>query len=148
MTRAPYSYRHDPAVPPFPDEKPVIVFDGTCVLCSGWARFVLRHDRTARYRLLTAQSPLGQALYRHFGADADETNMLLEDGVAWFKSEGSIRMAEGLGFPWSLARGLRLLPLRLRDALYGLLARNRFRIFGRHERCVLPDPSVADRFLA
>ena len=148
MMRAPYGYRLDPAVPPFPDEKPVIVFDGTCVLCSGWARFVLRHDRKARYRFLAAQSPLGQALYRHFGADADETNMLLEDGTAWFKSEGSIRIAEGLGFPWSLARGLRLLPPRLRDALYGILARNRFRLFGRRESCELPDASVADRFLA
>ena len=57
-----YSYRADPAVPDFPDDRPIIVFDGYCALCSGWARFVLRHDRRERYRLLAAQSPLGRAL--------------------------------------------------------------------------------------
>ena len=58
----PYSYRSDPAVPAFADDKPVIIFDGQCVFCSGWARFVLAVDRKARYRLLPAQSALGEAL--------------------------------------------------------------------------------------
>ena len=65
----PYAYRDDPAVPDFPDDKPVIVFDGHCVLCSRWARFVLKHDRRAVFRLLPAQSPLGHALYIHLGLD-------------------------------------------------------------------------------
>ena len=69
----------------------------------------------------------------HYGLDPEdyETNILLADGIAWFESEGSIRMAEGLGLPWSLARLLRILPLRLADRLYRCLARNRLRLFGR-----------------
>jgi predicted DCC family thiol-disulfide oxidoreductase YuxK len=146
----PYAYRHDPAVPPFPDDRPIIVFDGLCVLCSGWASFVLKHDSRGVFRLLPAQTPLGRALYIHFGLDPEnyETNILVADGGAWLRSEGSIRMAEGLGFPWSLARWLRLLPLSWRDRAYLLLARNRFRLFGRRDTCFAPPAGYRDRFLA
>ena len=72
----PHSYRHDPSVSPFADDKPIIIFDGYCALCSGWASFVLRHDHTGAHRLLSAQSPLGRALYVHYGLDPQdyETN--------------------------------------------------------------------------
>lgn len=145
----PYSYRRDPSVPPFPDERPIIVFDGFCALCTGWARFVLRHDRRDRFRLLSAQSALGHALYVHYGLDPQEyqTNILLENGMAWFESEGSIRMAERLGPPWSLAAVFRLLPRPARDALYALVARNRLKWFGKRSVCYRPDPAQAHRFL-
>ena len=146
----PCSYRDDPAVPSFPDDKPIIIFDGHCVLCSAWARFVLKHDRRRLYRLLPAQTPLGTALYRHYGLDPldYETNILLADGVAWFKSEGSIRMFTGLGFPWSLAVILRILPRGWRDALYSVVAKNRLNWFGRREVCMLGVPGDEDRFLS
>ncbi|MEK1925368.1 MAG: DCC1-like thiol-disulfide oxidoreductase family protein, partial [Rhizobium giardinii] len=66
-SRPAYSYRSDPAVPAFADDQSIIVFDGECIFCSGWVNFVLRHDKQGRYRFLTAQSPLGEALYRHYG---------------------------------------------------------------------------------
>ena len=148
--REPYSYRHDPAVPAFPDDRPVIIFDGYCALCSGWAAFVLRHDRAGTYRLLSAQAPLGRALYVHYGLDPEDyaTNILIADGTAYFKSESSIRMAAGLGFPWSLAAVLRILPRAVRDWLYDAVARNRLRWFGKRATCYRPDPRFADRFLA
>ena len=147
--REPYSYRRDPAVPDFPDNRPIIIFDGYCVLCSGWANFVLRQDRAGTFRLLPAQSAFGHALYVHFGLDTKnyETNILLAD-VAWLKSEGSIRMAEGLGFPWALVAVFRVLPLKLRDKLYDLVARNRFRLFGRRDTCYVPTVDHSDRFLS
>jgi predicted DCC family thiol-disulfide oxidoreductase YuxK len=145
----PYSYRHDPAVPRFPDDHPIIVFDGYCAMCSGWARFVLRHDPHAVYRLVPAQSALGTALYRHYGLDPQdyETNILIEDGLPWFEAEGSIRMAVGLGFPWSLAAVMRVVPRYGRDALYRFVARNRFRLFGRRDVCYLGETGFEDRFL-
>jgi predicted DCC family thiol-disulfide oxidoreductase YuxK len=148
--RAPYSYRDDPAVPRFADDRPVIIFDGECVLCSGSAQFVLRHDKRGVYRFLAAQMPLGRALYAHYGLDTRdyETMILLADGVATFKSEAVVRIAEGLGLPWSLAAILRVVPRPWRDRLYGVLARNRLRILGRREHCYLPAPADADRFLA
>jgi predicted DCC family thiol-disulfide oxidoreductase YuxK len=148
--REAFSYRSDPAVPPFPDDRPIIVFDGKCVLCSGFANFILRSDRHHRFRLLAAQMPTGAALYRHFGLNPTDyqTYLLLEDGRVWLKSEASIRIFEQLGFPWSLAAVGRLMPRFLRDRLYDILARNRFRWFGSRETCYIPDPSQADRFIA
>jgi predicted DCC family thiol-disulfide oxidoreductase YuxK len=145
-----FSYRTDAAVPPFADDKPVIIFDGKCVLCSRWARFVLRHDRKRRLRLLAAQTPLGAALYAHYGLDpvSYETNILLEDGRAWLKSEGTIRMFEHLGFPWRLLAAARIVPRGWRDCAYNVVARNRLRWFGSRETCFLPDPADADRFVA
>lgn len=145
-----YGYRDDPAVPAFPDDGPVIIFDGECIFCSGWVGFVLRHDHKGRYRFITAQSALGEALYRHYGLDGRdyETNILIEDGLAYFKSEGSLRMAAGLGLPWSLAAVLRIVPRFLRDPLYELVARNRYRIAGRRTACFVPTAEHRARFIS
>ena len=124
-TPAAYSYRRDPAVPKFSDDRPIIIFDGYCALCSGWAQFVLRHDRRAVYRLLRAQSPLGRSLYVHYGLDPEDyqTNILLADGI------------------------MRILPRPVRDRLYAFVARNRLRFFGRRATCYVPNAGDEDRFL-
>jgi predicted DCC family thiol-disulfide oxidoreductase YuxK len=148
-SREPYSYRSDPSVPAFPDDRPIVIFDGLCALCTGWARFVLRFDRSGRFRLLPAQSTLGRALYVHYGLDPEvyETSILIEDGRAWLKSEGAIRVATGLGALWSWVKMLRILPLAPRDRAYDWIARNRFRLMGRREACYMPTPSQKERFL-
>lgn len=145
----PFSYRDDPGVPSFADDRPIIIYDGHCRLCSGFVQFVLRRDPQGRFRFIAAQSPLGAAIYRHYRFDPVdyETNILLEDGQPWFKSEGSIRMFVKLGFPWSLFALGRVLPLALRDRLYDLIARNRLRWFGARSTCHLPAPEHAGRFL-
>ena len=144
-----YSYRGDPTVPTFPDDRPIVVFDGQCAFCSASARFLMRRDRRGRLRLLPAQTDLGRALYRHYGLDPDdpESNILLQDGVAWFRSEGNLRISETLGWPWSAARLLRLVPEPVRDWGYALVARNRFRLFGRLDACEVPRPEFRDRVL-
>lgn len=144
-----YSYRADAAVPAFADDKPLIVFDGECVFCSARVQFVLRHDKAKRYRFLAAQSPLGEALYRHYGQNERDykTNILIEDGSAHFKSRGTIQMLAGLGFPWSLVKILRILPQGLADRLYEYMARNRLRIAGQRQTCFVPSPELRDRFL-
>lgn len=156
-----YSYRDDPRVPAFADDKPVIVFDGHCVLCSAWAQVVLKHDRHQRYRLLAAQTPLGQALYAHYGlgmnagphtqpgkAEPDyQSNLLLMEGRVFIKSDGTIRMVAGLGGPWRLVQLLRCVPTAWMDLLYSWVARNRLHWFGRREVCFLPRREDADRFL-
>jgi predicted DCC family thiol-disulfide oxidoreductase YuxK len=151
VQRAPYDYRSDLAVPHFADDRPIIIFDGKCVLCSWFARFVLRTDRTGRFRLAAAQSQLGTALYKHFGLDPTryETYVLLEEGNAFLRSEATIRIFAGLGAPWpALAILGRLLPLPLRDGLYNVIARHRLQWFGARQNCYLPEPSQADRFIS
>lgn len=145
----PYSYRGDSRVPAFPDDRPIVVYDGHCALCSGWAKFLVRHDRNEKFRLLAAQSDLGHAIYEHYALDPEdyETNILIADGMAFFKSEARIRMGEGLGFPWSLVAVFRIFPLKTRDACYEFIARNRFRFFGRRETCFLSPENDKSRLL-
>jgi predicted DCC family thiol-disulfide oxidoreductase YuxK len=146
---SPYSYRADPSVPPFPDDKALIVFDGVCVLCSGFAGFVLKRDRNFAFRLATAQSPLGQALFRHYGLATDdfETNLVIADGRAYAKLDTVAVVGTRLGGFWRIAAALRLLPRPLADWLYDRIARNRYRLFGRTEACMMPPPEWRDRFI-
>jgi predicted DCC family thiol-disulfide oxidoreductase YuxK len=146
---APFSYRADSDVPAFPDDHPIVIYDGKCRMCSGFVRFVLRHDRADRFRFIAAQSPLGQALYQHYGLDPVdyETNILLEQGRPWLKSESSLRIFAQLGLPWSLLTVGRALPLALRDRLYEWIARNRLRWFGVQQACFLLDPEQGSKFL-
>ena len=146
----PYSYRDDPSVPRFPDDKGLIVFDGVCVLCTGFARFVLTRDRDFAFRLTTAQSPLGQALFRHYGLDTEtyETNLVLIDGRAHAKLDTVVAVAQRLGGPWRLLWTLRLLPRPVADWIYDRVAQNRYRLFGRTDACILPPPEWRARFLA
>lgn len=146
---APYSYRSDAGVPPFADDRPLIVFDGVCVLCSGFARFVARQDAAGQFRFTAAQSRLGQALFRHYGLDTVnyETNLLLSDGRAYGK------LAAFRGIMWRLGGWRRLaavtavLPVGAGDWLYDRVARNRYRLFGQSERSVVPDASWRDRVI-
>jgi predicted DCC family thiol-disulfide oxidoreductase YuxK len=145
----PYSYRHDPGVPAFPDDKPVFFFDGVCVLCSGFGDFILRHDTKRRFRIATAQSPLGQAIFTHYGLPTRDytTNLLLLDGRPLTKSDAFIAVMVRLPFPWPLFAFLAVAPRWFRDMVYGPIARNRYRWFGQHAACRLPTPEETDRFL-
>ena len=132
------------------DRAPLIVFDGECVLCSGSARFVLRHDRAGRFRLTAAQGDLGQAIYRGLGLSADDlgTMLLVEGGEVAMESDAVLAIGSGLGSPWSwLAATGRIVPAAIRDSAYRLIARNRYRWFGRRETCWMPRPGEAGRIL-
>jgi predicted DCC family thiol-disulfide oxidoreductase YuxK len=145
----PYSYRDDPAVPAFPDDRALVVFDGECAMCSGSAQMILRRDRRRRFRVAAARSALGRALYAHYELDAEDPSsiLLIRDGRVWLRSDAVIRIAEGLGGVGVLAGGLRVLPRGLRDALYGWVARNRLRFIGDAPVCALPSMLDPERIL-
>ena len=131
------------------DEGPILVFDGVCVLCSRWVRFVLRHDRRQRVRFAAMQSASGRALLSGHGLDPDDPSslLLLQSGSAYQDTEAILRLLSGFGGGWRLANVLRLMPRALRDALYRTIARNRYRWFGRTESCLLPPAHARERFL-
>ncbi|GGX65808.1 thiol-disulfide oxidoreductase [Litorimonas cladophorae] len=145
----PYSYRSDPSVPDFSDDRAIIVFDGYCVMCSGFMRFVLRKDRKEHFRFLPAQSPLGEALYVHYGLKAGDYDsvLLIENGEVRVKWDASLGVFENLGWPWKLAGMGRILPKFLAVPLYDFIARNRFNWFGRREVCMIPTAEEQSRFL-
>ena len=145
---ASYSWRGDGSVPPFPDSHAVIVFDGVCVMCSAFARFVATRDGARRFRFVPAQSRLGTAINRHFGLDPIdyETNLLIENGSPCAKLEAVAGILRHLGPGWRLAANLmRIPPAVVRDWLYDRVAKNRYARFGRYERCIVPDASWRDR---
>ncbi|MGB3723798.1 MAG: DCC1-like thiol-disulfide oxidoreductase family protein [Pacificimonas sp.] len=136
-------------LPAFDNSRALFVFDGHCGFCSAAVRFVLRHDKAHRINLTPAQGPLGSALYAHFGLSTDDydTNLLIENGRLLTKSDASLRLFELLGWPWRAARLFRLVPPALRDVAYGVVARNRMRIWGRRDQCLMPTPDERDRFI-
>lgn len=130
-----------------PPGKDVIVFDGTCVYCSGFARLVARFDHADRFRFVTAHSPLGQRLYRAYGLDpvAMETNIVIRGGQPHLKMAAFAAAMGALGWPWRAAEVLGWLPRRLSDPLYDWIARNRYR-FGR-QACVVPNAALRARLI-
>jgi predicted DCC family thiol-disulfide oxidoreductase YuxK len=97
----------------------------------------MRHDRPARVNFTSAQSPLGQALYRHYGMMMDESYLLIHEGRAYTASSGYLQLCAILGGWWRILRPGRFIPERWRDAAYAVIARNRYSWFGRTEYCAL-----------
>ena len=127
----------------------LIVFDGECVLCSGFFRFMLRHDRQKCFQFVLAQSELGAALYRALELPTDEfeTNLVVVDGVIHQKMDAFAFAMQTIGWPWRGLSVLRFLPAPVKNPLYSLIARNRYSLFGRYQACMIPDASVRARFL-
>ncbi|MEM1430740.1 MAG: DCC1-like thiol-disulfide oxidoreductase family protein [Pseudomonadota bacterium] len=138
-----------PALQDAVGKRDLIVFDGHCVLCSGFFAFMLRVDRTERFAFATAQGAVGQALYRELGLPTGdfETNLVVVDGVIHQRLGAFLAAMAAVGWPWRALTVLRLLPRGLQDAAYHRIARNRYRIFGRTEACLVPDASLRARFL-
>lgn len=147
----------------------IIVFDGHCLLCNGWVRFLLRRDRAARFRFASIQGREGQALLARAGLKPEglDTLLLVDDSArdpagnpagdpagdpaksarSWQHTAAILRVLWALGWPWRLAALGWIVPPPLRDAAYRAIARNRYRLFGRTETCLLPDPAQRHRFL-
>lgn len=126
---------------------PVIVFDGVCVLCNGWVRFLSHRDR-GRYRFASMQSESGRALLSAHGLDADDpaSFLLVEENRAWTDTDAIRRVLSGLGGAWRIAVLIGMIPRFLRDPLYRTIARNRYRWFGTTV-CTVPDEAQRSRFV-
>ena len=132
---------------PWPDDD-VILYDGVCVFCSRWVRFVAARDVARRFRFTAIQSGYGARLAQAFGINPEDpdTNAVIHGGEVFFKSDAALTVLSNLP-GWGWVRVLRAVPKPLRDAAYGLVARNRYRIFGKYEACFVPDAEMRARVM-
>ena len=133
--------------PVWPDDD-IILFDGVCVFCSRWVRFIVVRDAGARFRFTPIQSSYGARLAQALGIDAHDpdTNAVVHGGVAYFKSDGALTVLSQLP-GWGWVRALFAVPTPLRDPVYSLIARNRYRIFGKYDACFVPDADLRARVI-
>lgn len=127
----------------------IVVFDAECLLCNGWVQFLLRHDRRGEIRFASIQGVNGRRLLDQAGLQTEglDTLLVIDGDRSWRYSAAIFQVLDQLGWPWRLAWVAWLVPSVFRDAAYRLIARNRYRIFGRAETCILPPADFATRFL-
>ena len=131
----------------WPDDD-VILYDGVYVFCSRWVRFVANRDVARQFRFTAIQSGYGTRLAQAFGINPDDpdTNAVVHGGEVFFKSDAALTVLSNLP-GWRWVRVLRAVPKPLRDAVYGLVARNRYRIFGKYDECFVPDAQMRARVI-
>jgi len=132
----------------------LILYDGVCGLCNRLNRFVLKRDPAAVFQFASLQSRLGQSLLKANGLDADNLETLYvvanygsESPVLLSKSQAAFFILKTLGGPWRVVTILGILPWRLLDWVYDLIARNRYTVFGRYQTCPIPSPEYKSRFV-
>jgi predicted DCC family thiol-disulfide oxidoreductase YuxK len=129
--------------------EPIAFMDRDCALCSFGARMIHRLDRSGEIRICPAQSPLGQSVLAQHDMALDDPDswIFVEDGVAHFDFDAVIRVGARVGGFGRLLLILRVIPRGPRNRLYRLIARNRYRWFGKGDFCALPDPSFRARLI-
>ena len=127
----------------------VILFDGECVLCSKWVPFVIKRDPNAYFKFCSVQSPKGQELLKSIGLPTTDyqTMVLLKDNTPYYRSEAFFEVIKDLNKPWPWLRLFRVFPLVCRDWLYNRIARNRYKLFGKHNYCMIPTRDISNRFI-
>ena len=132
----------------------LVLYDGVCGLCSRLVQFVLRHDTRCVFSFASLQSAIGQAMVRKAGGDPRDLNSFYVvanyravDSRAFTKSDATLFVLARLGWPWKATWFISVVPARLRDLAYYAIARVRYRIFGRHEQCLIPGPEFRRRFI-
>jgi predicted DCC family thiol-disulfide oxidoreductase YuxK len=125
------------------------LFDGVCNFCNAIVRFLVARDHARRLRFASIQSEVGRALLARHGIDsvAANTFVLIERGRALVRSDAALAVARHLPVPWRWGVVLVVVPRPWRDAAYDVVARHRYRWFGKRDTCMVPTPELRERFL-
>ena len=130
-------------------DHPVVLFDGVCNFCNGTINFLIRQDKKEVFRFAALQSSYGQKLLDQHGLPVKEFDsfLLVENGKVYKSSTAGLRLYNRLPWYWKWTQLFWIVPPFIRDGIYNLIARNRYRWFGKKESCMIPSPSVKSRFL-
>ena len=127
----------------------LILFDGVCNFCSWWVRFILERDPGKRFRFATLQSAVGQKMLGEMGLPRERptTIVVAEGEKRYFRSTAALHIARRLGGLWAVLFIFVIIPRPVRDVLYDVVAKNRYRWFGKRDTCFVPSEEVKERFL-
>ncbi|MDI9858648.1 thiol-disulfide oxidoreductase DCC family protein [Flectobacillus roseus] len=128
----------------------LILFDGVCNFCNSSINFVIDHDSQKRFKFASLQSEVGQQYLAQFSRNKKDFDsvLLVKNGRVFEKSDAALHIARHLDGAWKSLYFLRWVPRVVRDMIYDLVAKNRYRIFGKSDACRLPNPELRERFLA
>ena len=126
----------------------LLLFDGVCVMCSGWVDSIMARDTAKQFRFLALQTAFGRSVATKVGIDPDEpeTNAAVLDGMVYYKSDAVLNVAKRLA-GGGLAGAFLALPHIIRNPIYDLVARNRYKIFGKRDMCRMPTQKERSRFV-
>ena len=129
--------------------KPLILFDGVCNLCNGSVLFLIRQDRLAKFMFASLQSTYGrqQLINHNWPTDQLNTILLIKEGKIIHKSSAILEIVGSLPGLWPMCYVFKIIPAFIRDLIYDFVAKNRYRWFGKKEECMIPNPSLLDRFM-
>lgn len=127
---------------------PIILFDGVCNFCHSSVNFVIKHDPQSYFKFAPIQSEIGQNLIQKFGLNEVDSIILIQDEKAFTHSTAALKFIKHLDGFWSWFYIFILVPRPVRDFFYRLFAKNRYRIFGKKDVCMIPTPEIRQRFLS
>ena len=131
------------------DQRSIILFDGVCNLCNSAVQFVIKHDKNNQFLFASLQSEEGIKVLSELNYSDDELNtfILLDNNIIYTRSTAALRVAKKLGFPSNLLYGLMIIPKFIRDAVYKIISKNRYKWFGKKDECIIPTKELKAKFL-
>jgi predicted DCC family thiol-disulfide oxidoreductase YuxK len=126
----------------------IILFDGECNFCDHSVQFIIKRDKKAVYKFASIQSDAGQEILKKHSVPLNiDSIILVEDNKCYYKSTAALRICKNLNGGWKLFYRLLIVPKPLRDYFYSIVAKNRYKWFGKKDSCILPSPEIRKRFL-
>ena len=131
------------------EKSAVVLFDGVCNFCNSSINFIIEHDKKNYFKFAPLQSEIGQKLLKENNLDSPDIDsvILIEDGKVFTHSTAALKIARGLGGIWSVGYVFIVIPKFIRDFFYKLFAKNRYRLFGKKDACMMPTPEIRAKFL-
>ena len=127
----------------------IILFDGVCNFCNYWVNYVMEKDKYDKYRFATLQSDFGQELLKEYGLNTNEFEsfILIEGGMLHQRSIAALMIAKNISGLFKILYPLIVVPGKLRDFIYNLIAKNRYKFFGKKDFCRVPAQEERSKFL-
>lgn len=127
----------------------IILFDGVCNLCNNTLNFIIRHDKKNLFKFAALQSNIADELLHPFSMEENKLDsiVLLENGRKYTQSSAALRIAKNLSGAYPLLYIFMIIPKFIRDWVYAVISKNRYKWFGKKESCMIPTPELKDKFL-